>query len=194
MCFTVEVGCCQARRGSTLAGVAVPILQPSHQTEFNCWTWGRNEDPHGQALSEAREAYPRALKAAHLLEQNIERLGWAAERAKSAKCQCPYSCRHSRRRPQGRHAWSPSPHRLRKHITFQDQEEETSSWEGPLGEPKGQATGGGEVEESGLGPPPTLGLELEHFLEMPTTVQGTRDRWGSLPEPSINNYKMWLEW
>ena len=57
---------------------------------------------------------------------------------------------------------SKSPHRPRKHITFQDQEEETSSGEGPLGEPQGQVTGGGEVEESDLGPPPTLGPELEH--------------------------------
>ena len=25
-------------------------------------------------------------------------------------------------------------------------------------------------------------------------MQGARDRWGSLPEPSVNNYEMWLEW
>ena len=98
------------------------------------------------------------VEAPHLLEQNIERLSWAADRAKSAKCWCPYS--HSRRRPQERHAWSLSPHRPRKHITFQDQEEETSLREGPLGESWEHATGGGEVEECDLGPPPTLGPEL----------------------------------
>ena len=65
-------------------------------------------------------------------------------------------------------------HRQRKHVTLQDQEEETCSREGPSREPKGQVTGGGEVEKSDLGPPPTL--ELECFLEMPTTVWGTRDR------------------
>ena len=109
------------------------------------------------------------LEAAHLLEQNIERLSWAADRAKSAKHQHLYS----HRRPQGRHAQSLSPHRLRKHVTFQDQEEETSSRE-----PQGQVTGGAEVEDSDLGPPPTLGPELEHFLEMPTTARGARDRKG----------------
>ena len=69
-----------------------------------------------------------------------------------------------------------------------------SSGEDPLREPQEQATGGGEVEESNLGPTPTLGPELEHFLEAPTTRWGARDRQGSLPEPSINNYEMWLEW
>ena len=34
-----------------------------------------------------------------------------------------------------------------------------SSGEDPLREPQGQVTGGGEVEESNLGPTPTLGLE-----------------------------------
>ena len=40
-----------------------------------------------------------------------------------------------------------------------------SSGEGPLREPLGQVTGGGEVEESDLGPLLTLEPELEHFLE-----------------------------
>ena len=160
-----------ATKPEDLQGPAAPILWPSHQAEFCHWTQGRNKDPYNQALSEAREAYQIALMAAHLLEQNIKRLSWAADRAKSAKCQCPYSHSCSRGRPQGRHAQSLSPHRLRKHVTFQDQEEETSSREDPLGEPWGQVTGGGEVEESDLGPPTTLGPELEHFLEMPTTAR-----------------------
>ena len=50
------------------------------------------------------------------------------------------------------------------------------------------------MEESDLGPPPILESELEHFLEAPTPMQGARDRQGSLPEPSINNYEVWLEW
>ena len=62
-----------------------------------------------------------------------------------------------------------------------------------MGEPQGQVTGGGEMKESDLGHPPTLGLELEHFLEMPTTTWGTRDRQVSLPESSIDNNDMWLE-
>ena len=58
-----------------------------------------------------------------------------------------------------------------------------SSGEGPLREPLGQATGGGEVEESNLGPMPTLQPELEHFLEAPTPMWGAGDRQGSPLEP-----------
>ena len=32
------------------------------------------------------------IRGTHLLEQDIERLSWAASRAKHAKFQCPYSC------------------------------------------------------------------------------------------------------
>ena len=68
-----------------------------------------------------------------------------------------------------------------------------SSGEDPLTELQGQATVG-EVEESNLSPTPTLRPELECFLEAPTTRQGTGDRQGSMLEPSIDNYEMWLEW
>ena len=47
-----------------------------------------------------------------------------------------------------------------------------SSGEGPSMEPLGQAIGGGEVEESDLGPPSMLEPELEHFQEAPTPMQG----------------------
>ena len=50
------------------------------------------------------------------------------------------------------------------------------------------------MEESDLGPPPTLELELEHFLGGPSPIWGARDRWGSPPELLIYNYEMWLEW
>ena len=50
-----------------------------------------------------------------------------------------------------------------------------SSRADPSREIRGQVMEGGEVEESGLGPPPTLGLKLECFLETPTTMWGTRD-------------------
>ena len=96
--------------------------------------------------------------------------------------------------PKGRHAQSLNPHRLKKHVTFLDEEVEMSAGEDPSREIWGQVMGGGEVEESDLGPPPTLGPELEHFLEIPTTAQGARDQQDPLPEPSIDNYEMWLEW
>ena len=50
------------------------------------------------------------------------------------------------------------------------------------------------MEEGDLGPLPTLRPELEHFLEMPTTSSGTHSRQGYLPELSIKNYELWLEW
>ena len=50
-----------------------------------------------------------------------------------------------------------------------------SSGEGPLMEPLGQVTGGGEVGESDLGPLPALDPELEHFLEAPTAMHPEED-------------------
>ena len=50
-------------RPEDLWGAAVHILWPSCQTEFYCQAQGRNEDPHDQTLSEAREVYQRAVEA-----------------------------------------------------------------------------------------------------------------------------------
>ena len=63
---------------------------------------------------------------------------------------------------------------------------------GPRENPKGT-----QLEERGegnLGPLPILRPELEHFLEMPMTSWGTRDRQGFPPEPSIKDFEQWLEW
>ena len=182
-----------ARLEEDLGGATASILWPNCQTKSHCRTWVRGKDPHDQALNEARETHHRALEATHLLEQNIERLSQAASRVKAAKCWHAYSCSHSRRRPQGRHPWSPAPW-AEKACDFLDQEEEMSTGEGPLRDSQGQVTGGEEVEESDLWPPPNLEPELEHFLGVPMTVQGARDKWGSLPEPSVNKYEMCLEW
>ena len=170
------------------------ILWPSNQTESPWRTWVRGKDPHNHALAEAREVHQRALEATHLLEQNIERLSQAATRVTSAGCQHSYSHSHSRRQPQGRHLWSPSPTRPRKCVTFQNQEDEISSGDDPLRELLGQVTGGGELKECDLGPLPTLELELESFLESLTPMWGAGDRCGWLPEPSIENYEVGLEW
>ena len=53
---------------------------------------------------------------------------------------------------------------------------------------------GGQLEGGDLGPPPTLRPELEHFLEMSMTGQGTRGRHGYPLELLIKNYELWLEW
>ena len=108
-------------------GATAGILWPSCLTESCCRTQVSNKDQHDQALTEAREAHWRALEATHFLEQNIERLSWERSRAKSAECQHPYSHGCLRGSPQGRHPWSPSPPRPKKHVTFLDQEEEMSS-------------------------------------------------------------------
>ena len=50
------------------------------------------------------------------------------------------------------------------------------------------------MKESNLGPPPILEPELECFLGVPMPMWGAGDRWDSPPEPSINNYEIWLEW
>ena len=73
------------------------ILWPICQTESPWRTWVRDEYPHDHALTEAREVHWKALEAAHLLEQNIERFSWAASRVKSTGCQHSYSHSHSRR-------------------------------------------------------------------------------------------------
>ena len=122
------------------------------------------------------------------------RLSWAATRAKSAWHWHSHSHSHSRRQPWGWCLWSLSPTRPRKHVTFWSQEEEILSGEDPSRKLLGNATGGEELEESGLGSPSTLGPELESFLETLTPTLGAGDRHGSLPEPSIKNYEVWLEW
>ena len=149
---------------------ATGILQPSHQSKSSWRTQVRDKDPHDHALAETREVHWRALEAAHLLGQNIERLSWAATRAKSAGCQHSYNHSHSRRQPQGRHLWAPSHTRPRKHVTFQNQEDEISSREDPSRELLGQASGREELEECDLGPLPTLKPELESFLEALTPM------------------------
>ena len=150
---------------------AICILWPSCQTKSPQRTQVRGKDPLDCALAEARDAHQRALEAAHLLQQNIERLSWAATRVKSAGCwhSCSHSC--SRRWPQGRHLWSPSPTRPRKHVTFWNQEDEISSGEDPSRELLGQVTGGEELVECDLGPPPTLEPELESSGGNNTHVQ-----------------------
>ena len=82
---------------------------------------------------------------------------------------------------------------LERCMTFCKPEEGASSDERPQTEPQEHLTRG-QLEEGDLGPPPTLRLELEHLLEMPTTGWGMRGRWDYLPELLIKNYNLWLRW
>ena len=60
------------------AAAAIPLL--FHQWESQSRS-RRREDPHDEALWEARETHQWALKAAHMLEHNIERLSQGVEGA-----------------------------------------------------------------------------------------------------------------
>ena len=57
-----------------------------------------------------------------------------------------------------------------------------------------QVSGGGEPTECNLGPPPTLKPELESFLEEQAPIQDAEEGCDLPPEPSQENYKVWLEW
>ena len=176
-----------------LGGATASILQPCCQTESHHWIWVRNEDSHHQALNGAREAHQRALEAIHLLEQNIERLSWQPATQNLPNAGAPIAAAAPGGRPQERHAQSLSPHRLQKHVTFLDQEEETSSGKGPLREHQGRW-----LEEERWRRVTWASTHLrarDGVLPRNTNnACGTRDRCGSLPEPLINNYEMWLEW
>ena len=186
-----KVGFCPAERRARMGCYGYFAAQPLNQTPLLDPSKGK--DPHNHVLAKAREVHQQAFEATHLLEKNIDRLSHVATRARSASCQCFHTNSYSRRWPRGGHLQSPCPTKPKKHVTFWDQGGETSSKEDPLRQLLGQATGG-DLEEYDLGPLPTLEPELESFLEAPTPMQGAGDRCDSQPEPSIENYEVWLEW
>ena len=131
-------GCLQERRGihrpeEDLQGATVPIPQSSCP-----WIQERDDLPD-KALQESREVHQWVLEATHILELNIERLSWEANRT---KCQHSHSHSCAWGRLQERCAQSLSPHRPRRHVTFCEPEEGMSSDERPQREPWAQATRG----------------------------------------------------
>ena len=98
-----------------------------------------------------------------MLELNIERLNKEAD---GNKHQWPHSHSHPQGRSLERHVQSLNWHKPERHVTFCKPEEGTSSDERPQTEPQEHLTRG-QLEESNLGPLPTLRPELEHFLETP---------------------------
>ena len=120
-------------------GAAVAALPSAHQWE----SWSRSrrrEDPHDEALQEAREAHQWALEVAHVLEHDIEKLSWGVEDA-----WYPWPCSHSSSHPQSksldRHQRSPSRHRLERWVTFHEPELEPDSSERTYRGPWGHAPG-----------------------------------------------------
>ena len=168
-------------------GATATAPWPSHQTRSHSQSQGRDY-PHDEALWEAREAHQLALEAAHVLELNINRLSQEVE---GIQCQHPHSRSCCQSRYLDRHERSPSQHRRERHVTFLDPEEGAPSGERPHQESQGHSTRA-PWERDNVGPLPAWRLELECFWERPTTCWGTGDRWGYLPELSIENYKLWL--
>ena len=91
-------------------------------------------------------------------------------------------------------SYLPTPPSQEGGVTFHDQKRESSSKEDSLGEHMGQASSRGEPVECDLCPLPTLEPKLESF---PRELTPTPDVVGGCdlpPEPSVENYKAWLEW
>ena len=108
----------------------------------------------------------------------------------SMPCSCSHSCHQGR--SLDRCERSPSWHKLERHVTFHDPEEGAPLGEKPHRESQRHLTRA-QLEGGDVGPLATQRPELEHSWEMPPTCWGTRDRQGHLPEPSIRNYKLWLD-
>ena len=171
-----------------------PICQPESQSR----SWKRDE-PHDEVLWKAREAHQWVLEATHRLELNIERLRQGVE---SAQYQCP--CSHSSSFPQSRSPdrcersldrceRSLSWHRLERHVTFHDPEVELISSKRSYWGPWGHFTGA-QLERGNGGPLPIWRPEMVHPQDMPKTYLDLGNRMGYPPEPSIKNYKMWMDW
>ena len=63
------------------------------------------------------------------------------------------------------------------------------SYTGPQGHPIGA-----QMERGDGCPLPIQRQEMVHPQKMPTTYPDLRNRMGYLPEPSIKNYEIWLDW
>ena len=166
-------------------------LLPVHQWESQPRS-RRREDLHNEALQEAREAHQQALKAAHMPEHNIKRLSQGVE---GAQYPCPCSCSSSclQRKSLDRCERCPSWHRLERWVTFWDPEVEPDSSERPYGGPQGHSFRT-HLEGSDGVPPPIKRQEMVCPQEIPTAYPDVILGRGYLPEPSIRNYEVWVDY
>ena len=178
--------------------VLLQLPPPICQLESSSWSW-RREDPLNEALQEAREAHRWVLEITHMLELNIERLSQGVE---SAQYQCPCSHNNSHlqsrsldrwERSLGRHDRFLNWHRLEWCMTFWDPEVEPVSSKRSYRGPKGHSIGT-QLDGGNGGPLSIWRPETVHPWEMPTTYMDIGNRMGYLPEPSIRNYEIWLDW
>ena len=143
----------------------------------------RREDPHEGALQEPRVACQRALKAAQVLESNIERLGWGLRDA-----QYPHPCSHSSSCPQSwslvRHLRSLSRHWQERRVTFWEPEVELDPEERPYRGAPGCSSRIYLVDSNGVHPFAQRQGTV-HPPGMPMAYQDAKDRGNYPPEPSI---------
>ena len=122
-----------------------------------------------------------------MLEQSIERFSkgdyWP-------RCQCSHSHSCSWGRIQEWCLPSPSPHRSRRHVTFCTPKKETFADE----ELHRGCSTGRDMGERDLGLPSPMSLDLTWFIGTPAVSRSAGHRQNTLDEPSIENYKKWLEW
>ena len=174
------------------------------------------------ALAKAMEANWWALEATHILEEKIEWLSWSATGIGSTGCWHSHSHGHLRRwsrgcprghakTPAGEHHTrapshqesqrgrcfpSPNPTQLRRQVTFQDQQGESSSEEYSSGEHMGQASSQRQTSRMcNLGAPTYPGVLSWSLSWGANTHAGYAEGGHELPpEPSMENYKVWVEW
>ena len=145
----------------------------------------RRENPHDEALQEAREAHQWALKAAHMLESDTERLSqWVGD----AQNPHPSSCSTLGRCPR-----SPSRHQLVRRITIQEPEIELDPNVRSSREPHGCSFG---IHPEGCNGAPLLNQRWEtvHPSEMPMAYPDAGGRGDYPHEPSIDDAETWLDW
>ena len=110
------------------------ICHPESQSRSH-----ERENPHNEALCEAREAHQQALEATHMLKLNIKRLSQRAEKVQHW-CPCSLSSSHLWSRSLDRQWRSSSQHRPERHVTFHDPEVELMSNKRSYREPWGHST------------------------------------------------------
>ena len=109
--------------------------------------------------------------------------------------QCPHSLSDSclRSKSLDRHGRFLSWCRLERHMTSCNPEVEPISSKGAYGKPQGYLTRAW-VERGEESSWPVWWQERLHPQEMPTIHVGGENRMDITPEPSINNYEVWLTW
>ena len=170
----------------------------------------RQQESCKEALRVVRNAHHQALAAAALLDGHIKTLshsiscGWSGSHGQlgSHWHSCSRRCTRSHRRclpvnqqeqipsvvgcpgdSAKRWAPSPSPVRSRRQVIFKESGtgESASVWESPpQPQPRRHLKEGSELTKGDLGPPPSLDLDLEHFLGGCLPQQGAergRDPW-----------------